>query len=372
MDGITGESIGIIGLILLLISFSLYLEKKGALFVQLTSSSLVFFLGMFFSSTGWVPSEHIVYAHIFTWGIPFAIACSLLTMDFNNIKNLYRPGITGIGLTGITLLIIYVSIVLIIQIPSIESSLEKMTLSRDDLILAAMIPKNISQAPREICSFFAGTGNYVIPLSILMCILLSLFLAGMYKSIWPELDIPNTNKNSQGKKIYIDKDRKTFFDFTIITGLSGCLIYLAERFSYIFGFLPCLIILSIITGRIFRLENRFQTASMTSSLIGHLFFFAMGTLLGNPTQNINAEAVIIVLFAFTIGLAAFVIISIHLGMDIETVLLTWQALVGGPHLAFSFSATRKWHALAPLALLLGIFSYWIGYILAYSSIPLSG
>ncbi len=355
--------IPILGVMSITIYFSFWLERKHIIFKSLGSAFITFLIAGILCGTGILPSQHIFYAQIFTWGIPLALASSLITSEPIKNKRLGSVFIKSLVL-GIVVLILIGSITtLILYVTGVPDYPNANSAYILDIFYTLITPKALSQFPREGYSLFAVLGNGLFPFILVTGIILPVLLRRIYPTMWMNIPMDETKVHAmEGEgRISFDRPNVSLENLSILLALVLLCISIAEGICIRYYRIPFLVLLGfigLIVRKAFQLRGFESTSNLVAEFMTHLLFFSAGTLLGD-VQFLKLAGPITILSAALIGLEFFLILLVGriLRLDIETLTVIALSLTGGPYAAYAVAVIKKWQPLYWVALVSGIIIY---------------
>lgn len=352
-----------LGIMSITIYLSLCLQNKHKLLRGLGSPGITFLIASILRTVGLVPSQHIFYSQIFTWGIPLALATSLISTEPFKNRRLGQVLTRSLFLGAALLLASGVFVGILLNFIGLPGYPEATLNEKLELFYTLITPKILSQAPREGYSLFAVLSNVLLPFGLLLGLLLPLFFKRWYPTVWFNLPMDDGKLYTMELhgQLSLSSNRFSLENLCLSLSLSLFTLAASEVISRRYPALPFLLLVGVfafILGKLTPRRHLIPSADLICGLILHIFFFTAGTLFLDGEFLSLAGPIAILAFPLVIfQLLATLIIGRLLKADIETITVVFQAQLGGPYAAFATAVAKKWQPLYWVALICGIAIY---------------
>ncbi|MGA8941375.1 MAG: DUF819 family protein [Thermoactinomyces sp.] len=373
-EALVSSPLGVGAVIMLLIWFAFWLDKKFRLFSFLGTAILVITGGAVLANFHVIPSSltdhpeqlNPVYQFAEDYGVPLAIVLLLVSADFRNLRQLGRPAIIAFLLAA-TGTICGAVLGGFLTADAMGEEAWKITGQFAASYLGGGVNYaavgNAFQTSETMYAAGAAADNIMTNVWMICTAVLPVLLRRFYPSIRHWQSKPVQLLNMAGKP-----KMGTIYDLITLLAVSFAIVALAEwitpRFNQVLGReIPGVIwytTLALLTAW-FTPVSRFQGGAELGNFLLHLFFATMGagTILSTLVERGPAVFLFLVLL---VGIHAVIVFGTGkwLKLEAEILAVASQAAVGGPSTALALATSKGWTPLITPSVLMGLFGYAIG------------
>ncbi|ARQ04914.1 DUF819 domain-containing protein [Macrococcoides caseolyticum] len=371
-------------IIVIFSSLSIYLELKYKWAAKVSGAIIALIFALLLSNFKVIPTESVVYDQVWGFVIPLALPLLLFQID---IKAIWKEsgrllGIFLLSSVG-TVAGTFVAFFLLKEhIPHLDKLSAMMSASYigGGVNFAAMALK--FNPPKDVISAAVVADNLMTALFILTLMAIPTVRFFRKKYSTPHIDEVE-GKLIAGQEDYFSRKEISLLDIALNFGAAFYIVAVSFKLSaFMTNILPEAggnILYEMFTGIVtdkYLILTTFTFALLLSfpkffkqlngsnefgTFLIYLFFFVLGIPASIPL--IIQTAPLLLLFVFIIAMLNLVISLIAgklIGADLEEILLTSNANIGGPTTAAALAIAKGWHKLIGPILVVGTLGYIIG------------
>ena len=371
-------------IIVIFSSLSIYLELKYKWAAKVSGAIIALIFALLLSNFKVIPTESVVYDQVWGFVIPLALPLLLFQID---IKAIWKEsgrllGIFLLSSVG-TVAGTFVAFFLLKEhIPHLDKLSAMMSASYigGGVNFAAMALK--FNPPKDVISAAVVADNLMTALFILTLMAIPTVRFFRKKYSTPHIDEVE-GKLIAGQEDYFSRKEISLLDIALNFGAAFFIVAVSFKLSaFMTNILPEAggnILYEMFTGIVtdkYLILTTFTFALLLSfpkffkqlngsneygTFLIYLFFFVLGIPASIPL--IIQTAPLLLLFVFIIAMLNLVISLIAgklIGADLEEILLTSNANIGGPTTAAALAIAKGWHKLIGPILVVGTLGYIIG------------
>lgn len=346
------------------IAVGYYLEEKNKWLGHVLGVLMIILIGILLGNLGAVSSSESTYEPVFRWAVPMGIALMLMAFNPKDVLKVRSEYLlcfaVGAGASMLGGLIA-------------------------GLLFRSFIQGHAWQVAGQLTASYVGGYENAVAVGTSLNIPKDIFLTAfagdsVLTALWMIANIihgkliRSAKCESQEKPSFIQGMAASFDISTlaIIIAVAVAIVFVSAVLHREFNTVPQVIWLSMLATGITFLpwRCRFQGSYIVGSFILSLFFFACGAI-SDISTLFNSGTLLILFPAVIVGVHACVLFTVAriINIDRKVVLVTSQALIGGPATALAVVQAVRWNNRYE-AIVLGLLGYavanYAGYLVAWS------
>lgn len=370
-EALLSSNLMVLAYIFLIPAVAFWLEKKYELFEKLNPCIFVIFVSMFLANIGIIPIENPVYTQISDLAVPLAIPMLLFSVNLKEWGKLAKSAI-------LSFIIASVGVALVVLITGLTMDVGPEGWKVGGMLIGTYTGGSMNLAAIGT-ALNASSETYVVT-NAADLVLFSLFIGGLF--FLPPLLKDHYKTSIIGKETEEGEVEENFWDASSIdlysiSWLIAVPMVIVALSDYIAGFFPegvtgAIFILSITTislilAQFKKIQQNISGNDELGNYLLHMFFAAIGAQAYIPTILEAGPTIAIWVTIVILGAALFHFVFGKLfGIDLETIIITSNAAIGGPTTAVAMAISMKWKPMIVTGLITGLIGYSVGNYLGIS------
>lgn len=366
--------LGVGAVIMVLIWFSFWLDKKYRFFSFLGTAILVITGGAILVNLHVIPPSlatdpeqlNPVYQFAGDYGVPLAIVLLLLSADFRSLRQLGKPAMIAflLAMTGTVCGAVLGGI---LTADGMGEEAWKITGQFAASYIGGGVNYaavgNAFQTSETMYATGAAADNIMANVWMICTAVLPVLLRHFYPSLQDWQGKPDQPADGFGNPKMV-----TIHDLVTLLAASFTIVALAEWMTpwinLALGWeIPSVIWYTTLAllAAWFTPLSRFQGGAETGNFLLHLFFATMGA--GTILSTLVDRGPIVFFFlVLLVGVHALIVFGVGkwLKLEVELLAVASQAAVGGPSTALALATSKGWTSLITPSVLIGLFGYAVG------------
>ena len=341
-----------------------WLESKYDLFKKINPCILAIFVSMFLSNIGVIPTSHAVYDQVYALAVPLAIPMLLFGVNIKEWAKLARPAVISFAIAciGVTLTVFVTGLF--------------MNVGPEGWKIGGMLIGTYTGGSMNLAG--VGTALNASPTTYVVTnaadlVLFSVYIGALFffppllKKYYKTTIIDTVVDDSGAPESFWKPAQINLYNLSWLFALPMIVVAVSKGLANLTPgsmrsaiFIILLTTISLVLAQLKPVQQIRGNNELGNYLL-HMFFAAIGAEAYIPTI-VQAGPAIAIWVAVVIVVAALFhfIVARLFNIDLETIIITSNAAIGGPTTAVAMAIAMKWKPMVVTGLITGLMGYAIG------------
>ena len=365
------DPIALLAFLFLVIAATRWLENRFAVLKKITSAVLCTLTGIALANIGIIPHSSPLYASVFEYAIPYAIALVVLASSLSELKRAGPRLVIAFALAGLgTFLGSLAGGVMFARWVGDE------TWKLGGQFVGAFFGGGMNFAAigkgLDVSLSLFAAGAVAINLTTVPWLLLQMVLAnklgGRFAPPVDDRDAESTPVDHDPRRVWVTAS-VSLSEVALLAAIPLAILWAARQLRTLSEGFPEVLWVTTLALALAQIPQlrKLRGSAFFSYFAMHLFFIVIGAQ-SVLREVLNAGPAVLAFMVTVIVTHAVVLFGIGwlLHFDIRTLSVASQAAVGGPGSALALSMSMNWSRLVTPGIIIGIFGYAFGNYLGFA------
>lgn len=364
MEALLNTNFQVLAYLFAIPAVTFWLESKYDLFKKINPCILCIFISMFLSNVGVIPIDHPVYSQIYSLAVPLAIPMLLFSVNIKEWASLAKTAILSfvIGCIGVTIVVLVTGMF--------------MDVGPEGWKIGGMLIGTYTGGSMNLAG--VGTALNASPTTYVVTnaadlVLFSVYIGGLFflppilKKYYRTSVIDKGYDEAAVSESHWSSSEINLYSLSWLFALPMIIVAVSKGISGLVAesisgavFIISVTTISLILAQ-FKPVQQIKGNDELGNYLLHMFFAAIGAGAYIPTIIKAGPAIAVWVGVVIIGAALFhFIVGRLFNIDLETIIITSNAAIGGPTTAVAMAIAMKWKPMIVTGLVTGLMGYAVG------------